>query len=151
MSSSLGKFRDSNSDFLQTEPLLCYTFCGFSIERECRRMEESVAVGNDCAISSAGASNRIERRAAAASASVGTSPVLKGIGSQQPIEKHRKKQKMSSRPQTAEDKGTNVKVVVRCRPFSLSEKVREKVAINHHALIQSLPDTAAPTGFLPPH
>jgi hypothetical protein len=34
---------------------------------------------------------------------------------------------MSSRPQTAEDKGTNVKVVVRCRPFSLSEKVREKV------------------------
>ena len=35
---------------------------------------------------------------------------------------------MSSRPQTAEDKGTNVKVVVRCRPFSLSEKVREKVS-----------------------
>ncbi len=34
---------------------------------------------------------------------------------------------MSSRPQTAEDKGTNVKVVVRCRPFSLNEKVREKV------------------------
>jgi hypothetical protein len=35
---------------------------------------------------------------------------------------------MSSRPQTAEDKGTNVKVVVRCRPFSLNEKVREKVS-----------------------
>ena len=37
---------------------------------------------------------------------------------------------MSSRPQTAEDKGTNVKVVVRCRPFSLNEKVREKVRIS---------------------
>jgi hypothetical protein len=60
--------------------------------------------------------------------------LLIGIGDHQQIKKASEKQKMSSRPQTADDKGTNVKVVVRCRPFSLSEKVREKVSPSHNAV-----------------